>query len=65
MKINSKPPNAGIGILNPSCYEEVLVVRVHPEILDTFTSQGAVLSFGLAWFLKARYLLLFETASCV
>ena len=28
------PERGGIGIFNRSYYEEVLVVRVHPEILD-------------------------------
>ena len=33
-KLKSLPVRGGIGIFNRSYYEEVLVVRVHPELLD-------------------------------
>ena len=32
--IQALPPRGGIGIFNRSYYEEVLVVRVHPEMLN-------------------------------
>ena len=46
------PPRGNIGIFNRSYYEEVLVVRVHPDILDN--QRLPVTARGKA-FWKARY----------
>ncbi len=46
------PPRGNIGIFNRSYYEEVLVVRVHPQILD---SQRLPVSARGTAFWKARY----------
>jgi polyphosphate kinase 2 (PPK2 family) len=42
------PKRGQIGIFNPSYFEEVLVVRVHPEILDSMplTHASEEMSFG-------------------
>ena len=38
------PERGHIGIFNRSHYEEVLVVRVHPELLDGSTCRGSCLA---------------------
>ncbi len=47
------PERGRIGIFNRSYYEEVLVVRVHPEILEAQRIPDAVLNTDTIW--KERY----------
>ncbi|MGA8262256.1 MAG: ADP-polyphosphate phosphotransferase [Arenicellales bacterium] len=47
------PERGRIGIFNRSYYEEVLIVRVHPEILRTQGLPDALLEEGSVW--KQRY----------
>jgi len=49
----SLPERGRIGIFNRSYYEEVLIVRVHPEILRTQGLPDALLDEGSIW--KERY----------
>jgi PPK2 family polyphosphate:nucleotide phosphotransferase len=49
----SLPERGRIGIFNRSYYEEVLIVRVHPEILRTQGLPDALLDEGSVW--KQRY----------
>lgn len=53
-RVHSKTPEKGtIGIFNRSHYEEVLVVRVHPEILQTQFLTDAAINDSHIW--KNRY----------
>jgi len=47
------PERGRIGIFNRSYYEEVLIVRVHPEILEAQRLPGDVVDFRTIW--KHRY----------
>ena len=49
----SLPERGRIGIFNRSYYEEVLIVRVHPEILRTQGLQDALIDESSIW--KERY----------
>ncbi|MDA3877159.1 MAG: polyphosphate kinase 2 family protein [Halothiobacillus sp.] len=49
----SLPERGRIGIFNRSYYEEVLIVRVHPQILRTQGLPGALLNEDTVW--KERY----------
>jgi len=49
----SLPERGRIGIFNRSYYEEVLIVRVHPEILDSQRLPDGVLDRKIIW--KERY----------
>ena len=49
------PPAGSIAIFNRSYYEEVLVVRVHPEFLDSQWLSAAVRKKGLDHVWQSRY----------
>jgi PPK2 family polyphosphate:nucleotide phosphotransferase len=49
------PPAGMISIFNRSYYEEVLVVRVHPEFLDSQRLAAAALKKGLDHLWESRY----------
>jgi PPK2 family polyphosphate:nucleotide phosphotransferase len=51
------PERGRIGIFNRSYYEEVLVVRVHPEILRAQSLPGEVLEDDRIWELRYRSIL--------